>query len=179
MRFLTADQKQQCVNVCKEPRQIASNDAPFLSRVITGDESWIYGYDPKTKKKSPNGKWRAKSRSCSSFPLSSRGLFTRNSSWQVKQPIPHTAVTFGWVKMCEDFVPNSGDKRTGCCLMTTHHITLPFSPGNFWPNITRLRPTPYFSLFTRLKIRGGHFGAIEVIEVESQAVLKTLTEHVV
>jgi hypothetical protein len=46
MRFLTADQKQQGVNICEELRLIASNDALFLSRVITGDESWIYGYDP-------------------------------------------------------------------------------------------------------------------------------------
>jgi hypothetical protein len=36
--FLTADQKQQRVNVCKE-RQIASDDTIFLSTVITGDES--------------------------------------------------------------------------------------------------------------------------------------------
>jgi hypothetical protein len=42
MRFLTADQKQQRVNVCEELHQNASDDATFLSRVITGDESWIY-----------------------------------------------------------------------------------------------------------------------------------------
>jgi hypothetical protein len=44
-RILTADQKQR-VNICEELRHIASNDAIFLSRVITGDESWIYSYDP-------------------------------------------------------------------------------------------------------------------------------------
>jgi hypothetical protein len=43
-RILTVDQKQQCVNVCKELHQIASDDATFLTRVITGDESWIYSY---------------------------------------------------------------------------------------------------------------------------------------
>jgi hypothetical protein len=38
---------------------------------------------------------------------------------------------------------------------------------------------PYFSLFSRLKIklRGRHFDTIEVIEAESQAALNTLTEH--
>jgi histone-lysine N-methyltransferase SETMAR len=40
-RILTADQKQQHVNVCTELRQLASNDETFLSRVITGDESWV------------------------------------------------------------------------------------------------------------------------------------------
>jgi hypothetical protein len=36
MRLLTADQKQQNVNICEELHQIASSDAPSLSRVITG-----------------------------------------------------------------------------------------------------------------------------------------------
>ena len=48
-RILTADQMQQCVSVCTELRQLASDDETFLSRVITGDESWVYGYDPETK----------------------------------------------------------------------------------------------------------------------------------
>jgi hypothetical protein len=51
-RILTAGQKQQCVNICEELCQIASNDATFLSRVIIGDGSWIYGYDPETKQQS-------------------------------------------------------------------------------------------------------------------------------
>jgi len=51
-RILTADQKQQLVNVYTELRQLASDDETFLSRVITGDESWVYGYDPETKRQS-------------------------------------------------------------------------------------------------------------------------------
>jgi len=38
-RILTADQKQQHVNVCTELRQLASDFETFLSWVITGDES--------------------------------------------------------------------------------------------------------------------------------------------
>jgi hypothetical protein len=49
MQFLTADQKQQCVNIYEELRQIASDNATFLIRAISGDERWIYGYDPETK----------------------------------------------------------------------------------------------------------------------------------
>jgi hypothetical protein len=55
-RILTADQKQQRVNVLEELHQIASDDATFLSRVITGDESWIYGHDPETKQQSSQRK---------------------------------------------------------------------------------------------------------------------------
>jgi hypothetical protein len=50
-----------------ELRQIASGDATFMSRVITGDESCIYGYDLKQSKNPPNGERKAKSRACSSF----------------------------------------------------------------------------------------------------------------
>jgi hypothetical protein len=60
MRFLTADQKQQCVNVCEELHKIASDDATFFPRVITGDKSWIYGYDPETKQQS--SQWKLKNK---------------------------------------------------------------------------------------------------------------------
>jgi hypothetical protein len=49
---MTADQKQQRVNECTEIRQLASDDETFLSRAITGDVSWVYGYGPETKQQS-------------------------------------------------------------------------------------------------------------------------------
>jgi hypothetical protein len=51
-RFLTNDQKQQRVNVCLELREKANGGPNFISRIIAGDESWIYGYVPETKQKS-------------------------------------------------------------------------------------------------------------------------------
>jgi len=55
-RILTADEKQQRVNVCTELRQLVSNDETFLFRIITGDESWVYGNDPETKQQSSQWK---------------------------------------------------------------------------------------------------------------------------
>jgi hypothetical protein len=76
--------------------------------------------------------------------LTSRELFTKNSTWEAKQSIPHTTVTLcGYrVKMSEDFAPNFGDKRTDCCNTTAHCITLPFSPGNFLPKTKWLSSPP-------------------------------------
>jgi hypothetical protein len=72
-------------------------------------------------------------------------------SWQAKHSIPHTTVTFvrDCVKMYEDFVSNFGDKRTGCCITTTHRLPLPLSPGIFWPKSswTLFPHSPYFSVF--------------------------------
>ena len=51
-RLLIADQRQRRVDVCQELRELANNDRCFLSRIITGDESWCYGYDPERKQQS-------------------------------------------------------------------------------------------------------------------------------
>lgn len=40
-RILTDDQIWQLVGVCTEPQQLASEDESFLSRVMTGDESFV------------------------------------------------------------------------------------------------------------------------------------------
>jgi hypothetical protein len=91
-----------------------------------------------------------KSRSCSSFSLTSRGLFTKHSSCQAKQSIPHTTVMFhgDCVKIFNGFTPNFDNKRTGCCNTTTHHLTLLFSPGNFsQKHITVVPHPPYFSVY--------------------------------
>jgi hypothetical protein len=48
-QLLTNDQKQQLENLCLELREKANEDPTFISRIMMGDESWIYGYDPETK----------------------------------------------------------------------------------------------------------------------------------
>jgi hypothetical protein len=66
------------------------------------------------------------------------------------------------MKMCEDFTQKFGEKITGCCIKTTHPLTLPFSPEMFLPkhNMTVIPHPPYlpdffrcaFPLFPLLKI---------------------------
>jgi hypothetical protein len=41
-----------CLELCEK----AKEDPAFISRLITGDESWIYGYDPETKQQSSQWK---------------------------------------------------------------------------------------------------------------------------
>ena len=55
-RLLTPEQKEHRVAICEELRQRALDDPSFMSRVITGDESWVYGYDPETKQQSSQWK---------------------------------------------------------------------------------------------------------------------------
>jgi hypothetical protein len=48
-RILTADQKEQRVNICTELCQLDSDEETVLFRVITGNESWVYSYVSHTK----------------------------------------------------------------------------------------------------------------------------------
>ena len=48
-RFLTEDQKNNRLNVCYDLREQAGNDPQILSKVVTRDETWCYGYNPETK----------------------------------------------------------------------------------------------------------------------------------
>jgi hypothetical protein len=83
-------------------------------------------------------------------------LFTKNSSWQAKQSILHTTMTFYGVcmKMCEDLALNSGNKRTGCYIMTTHSHTSFFTREFFTKNnMTVIPHTPYYPAEHRHRTR--------------------------
>jgi hypothetical protein len=69
-----------CVNVCLELREKANEDPTCISRIITGDESWIYIYDPETKQQS--SQWKR--------PQSSRA----KKAWQVQNSTMSMLITF-------------------------------------------------------------------------------------
>ena len=50
-RLLSDDQKALRVSVCRELKQVR-DDPNFISSIITGDETWGYGYDLETKQQS-------------------------------------------------------------------------------------------------------------------------------
>jgi hypothetical protein len=157
--------------------QILCDDATFLSRIITGDERWIYGYGPETKQQS-NGKVKSKVKNMLII-LTSKGLFTKNSFWQAKQSVLHITVTFysDCVKMCEAFMRQKNgllhhEQFTVSHFLSTRELLIK-------NNMAIVFHPPYFSMFPwlKIKLKGHHFDTIEVIDAELQAVLNTLTEH--
>jgi [histone H3]-lysine36 N-dimethyltransferase SETMAR len=55
-KLLTMEQKQLRVEVAQDMLNTATSDPDFMNTVITGDESWVYGYDPETKVQSSQWK---------------------------------------------------------------------------------------------------------------------------
>ena len=58
-RLLTDDQKQNRVDVSQELLHRANDDDNFFKNIITGNETWVYGYDVETKVHS--SQWVSKS----------------------------------------------------------------------------------------------------------------------
>ena len=50
--LLTEEQKHKHVNVSCDLQEELKNGSQFLTKVVTGDESWCSGYDPEPKQQS-------------------------------------------------------------------------------------------------------------------------------
>ena len=71
---MSEDQKQQRVTVCLNIIELLEDDPDLPGRVSTGDESWIFEYDPETKRQSRQ--WKS--------PASPRPKKARMSKSKVK-----------------------------------------------------------------------------------------------
>ena len=52
LRLFNNDQRDHWVQVCTELQETVRHCPNFLSRFITGVESWVYGYDPENNQQS-------------------------------------------------------------------------------------------------------------------------------
>jgi len=55
-KLLTMEQEQLRLEIAQDMLDCVESDSNFLNTVVTGDESWVYGYDPETKAQSSQWK---------------------------------------------------------------------------------------------------------------------------
>ncbi|UYV64538.1 hypothetical protein LAZ67_3001139 [Cordylochernes scorpioides] len=72
-RFLTNEQKLCRLATCEDMLEMTRTDPEWKDKIITGDETWVYGYDPETKRQS--AEWRGQDEP---RPKKSRILKSRN-----------------------------------------------------------------------------------------------------
>ena len=51
-RHLTNEQKQHRRETCENMLEMVSDESEWFKKIITGDETWVYAYDPETKQQS-------------------------------------------------------------------------------------------------------------------------------
>jgi len=104
-RLLTDDQREQRQTIARDLFERSCGDVQFLKNILTGDESWVYGYDPETNQQCHSGRvprlrdqkrgarCETKQRSCYSrflilgvsyttSTLPTAEQLTRNSTWR-------------------------------------------------------------------------------------------------
>jgi len=55
-KILTSEQKEHRENCCVDTFENIENDPDFFQNVITCDETWVFQYDPETKRQSMHWK---------------------------------------------------------------------------------------------------------------------------
>jgi murein DD-endopeptidase MepM/ murein hydrolase activator NlpD len=74
IRVLTAEQKQPRLSISLQLRNYVASDSSFLGNVITEYETWVYGFDHKTRVQS--SQWKT--------PTSPRAKKARQSRSNIK-----------------------------------------------------------------------------------------------
>ncbi|UYV76189.1 hypothetical protein LAZ67_13002976 [Cordylochernes scorpioides] len=72
-RFPTNEQKLCRLATCEDMLEMTRTDPEWKDKIITGDETWVYGYDPETKRQSVEWRGQGEPR-----PKKSRILKSRN-----------------------------------------------------------------------------------------------------
>ena len=147
MRFL------RCVKVPNNAfASISCEDVQFLKNIVTGDESWVHGYDPETKQQS--SQWKGPT-----SPRPKKGRQVRNKTkvmllafFDSEGIVHHEYAPTGkqltrnstsrscyvCVNQFADNDRKNGGMATGSCttIMRAHTLHILFS--SFWPNTAPL-----------------------------------------
>ena len=62
LRLLSEEQKQVRLDIAQNLLQTTDDNHEYLNTVITGDENWVYEYDPETKAQSSQWKYPSSAR---------------------------------------------------------------------------------------------------------------------
>ncbi|UYV72519.1 hypothetical protein LAZ67_9003524 [Cordylochernes scorpioides] len=150
-RFLTNEQKLCRLATCEDMLEMTRTDPEWKDKIITGDETWVYGYDPETKRQS--AEWRGQGKR---FEKKRPEKWT-NGDWILHHDNarPHTAhlVTSFLAKNRTEILPQP-----------------PYSPD--------IAPNDFF-LFPKLKavLKGRHFDTREHIIEKSLLALKSIPKE--
>ena len=202
-RLLTEEQKAQRLNACRDILQQMEADEKLLENVITGDESWVFQYDPETKRQSRQWKSASSPRPKKARMQRSQVKVMLITFFDHQGMVHHEFVPKGqtvnqhfYKEVLTRLVNKIRQKRRASWAGKTwilHHDNAPahtaLSVKQFLVSkeITTLHHPPYspdlapcdFFLFPKLKgiLKGTRFQGVEDIKTSVTIHLKTITKE--
>ena len=192
--MLTIEQKDLRSEIAQDNLEIVSDDENVLKKVITGDESWVYGYDPETKQQSsqwkrPDEPWPKKTSQSRSHVKSMLIIFFDCEGVVLYEFAPRgQTINEEFVevlKRLRDAVRRKRPRFWSSGDWLLHHDNAPAHSSNLVQQflakhkIVQLRQPPYspdFWMFPKLKIalKGKRFDDIETIQSNATRELKAI-----
>ena len=201
-RVLREDQKERRCHDSREMDELINSDPAVLDALVTCDESWIYCYDPETKRQSSQWKHAGsprykKTRQSKSYHkllmipfFDSTGMIYMH--WV---PTEQTVNKEFYVEVLREFRKRFRRKRpalfqsvSGISTRTMHQSTIPSLSQTIWPRwasrqfltLPRVQNLAScdFCLFPKLKekLRGCHYETIEEMKEVVTKVIDMLTQ---
>ncbi|UYV66746.1 hypothetical protein LAZ67_4002753 [Cordylochernes scorpioides] len=177
-RFLTNEQKLCRLATCEDMLEMTRTDPEWKDKIITGDETWVYGYDPETKRQSAEWRGQGEPR-----PKKSRILKSRNKVLLVAF-LDNKGIGSDSKKRPEKWTNGDSILHHDNARPHTAHLVTSFLAKNG----TEILPQPPYSpdiapndffLFPKLKevLKGRHFDTREDIIEKSLLVLKRIPKE--
>ncbi|XP_029665557.1 uncharacterized protein LOC115236955 [Formica exsecta] len=152
LKLLNFDQEQCRMDIAQELLNEVNDDPELLKRVITGDETWVYGYDVETKAQSSQWKLPEEARPKKACQVRSNvkvllTVFVDFNGIVYHEFLPpgrtvnkkyYLEVLCRLREAIRKNVRICGETTHGNCTMIMHLLTLHCLFVNFWPKTTPL-----------------------------------------
>ncbi|UYV64301.1 hypothetical protein LAZ67_3000207 [Cordylochernes scorpioides] len=189
-RFLTYEQKLCRLATCEDMMEMTRTDPEWKDKIITGDETWVYGYDPETKPQSAEPK-KSRNKVLLVAFSDNKGIvhheylpagqtvikemylgILRRLREAIRKKRPEKWTNGGWILHHDNARPHTAHLMTSCLAKNGTQILL---KTPYFPDIA---PNDFF-LFPKLKavLKGRHFDTRDDIIEKSPLALKSIPKE--
>ncbi|UYV80889.1 hypothetical protein LAZ67_19002108 [Cordylochernes scorpioides] len=163
--FLTNEQKLCRLATCEDMMEMTRTDPEWKDKIITGDETWVYGYDPETKPQT--AEWRGQTVIKEMY----LGILRRLRE-AIRKNRPEKWTNGGWILHHDNARPHTAHLMTSFLAKNGTQILL---QPPYFPDIA---PNDFF-LFPKLKavLKGRHFDTRDDIIEKSPLALKSIPKE--
>lgn len=197
-KVLTDEQKENRVLVSRDLLDRVGSEPGFLDRVITGDESWVFEYDPETKRQSSEwhspGSPRPRKARMSKSRIKSMLIVFFDSKGVVHKEFLQSGQTVNAAfyvevlkrlkkrvarvrpEIADNWILHHDNAPSHTSMLVKEFLTKQIIPTVPQPPYSPdLAPADFF-LFPRLKsrLKGHHFGTIENVQAAVTSILKEI-----